>query len=281
MPPQDQQPQPAPQFTPPTDNVQPPAPDQDISLPTTPAPSGGGKGKKLPIIIASVLLIAISAAGAYLLFFNKDSNDGEPAQTSQQPDETGSEDQDEDEVAAAACTASLAEFKSENLGIQFCYPSSWGTSEAKPSDEPVKRGSRYYITFARKSEVVLSLRSSDWEPEYGRGGACSDSSPDYTGSFNEDWADGMEMVRRDVAIEPGRYKVSEDASSFLGGVCLSAGVKLDASRYEGVGVSYFVSFAEDGSGGVGNDVTRHANSPNTLIPSSERLAFLELVKSIR
>lgn len=159
MPPQEQEPNQVPQFTPPEQITPPEQPVETIPQSDAPAPLG--RGKKPPIIVLAILAVILLAAGSYFVFFRKDDTTSQ----SQTPEAVTAENTEEQAAAPEGCPEGFTQFEGNNIGLHFCYPASWGNASLEETGEQAHaaKGNQYKIVFSRNSSVYGGIMSTDWQ----------------------------------------------------------------------------------------------------------------------
>lgn len=175
-------------------------------------------------------------------------------------------------------------FFNELIGLEFCYPASWGiaTLGNVPASASVN-GSSYEITFSDNPSVTVASATNDYVNTVGRGGRCADpqtAPPDFA-KYKEAWvvdgdAGDIQSATRYHVKKDGVYLIQEWVGDFGGQVCLSAQINVSGGAYEVVTANYQMPY---GSGIT--TVSAHVANPTVLLTAATRLQFVELVDSIR
>lgn len=261
-------------------------------------------------LIAVIIILVIILIGVGLFFLFKKS----PASTQQNESNTTpntNQDNSKQDVSTDNATKTPAEaakptattaiaancpssagaktFYNKIIGLEFCYPKEWGeatvgTVEASASTA----GGAYEITFSSKDGLSIASATSDWQNTVARDGRCADpitgegqkGSPQFA-TYQPDWkleGSGMDVssaLRVHIKQEPN-FLIRELASDYYNGVCLIGIVSTPGGAYTLQNVNLLRSFG----GGI-TTVKAHSDTPNVLIPVSERTQFSELVASIK
>jgi len=182
---------------------------------------------------------------------------------------------------AAYCSASQTQYTNELIGLEFCYPTSWGTATINaPQASASVAGSGYEISFADYSVVVSSI-TSDYQNTVGRDGRCEDpekTAPNfslYSNSWVKDSADSeLSAAVRYPVKKDDVYLVQENVNSFFFGLCYSALINQSGTAYPVVKVALRREL-----GSV--SVLQYTENPELVLSADEKAEFLAVVDSVR
>lgn len=245
------------------------------------------KSKLLTWLMIIIILLAIILAGLLGWLWWRDRD-----QSANQGTPTGQNDSPQEEISGepieeAACADGFTTYTNADLGVQFCYPTTWGepsVSDAKFA--AADTGSRWLISFASNSAVHAGLVTSDWTTAVGRDGTCVDPAVQTmptVEAFSTEWiveateGDGTtSSALRGVQSSGSTLLINEYVDSLLSnGVCLNGYKAIDNELYPVVAASYFVEF----NGTVANP-QQHVDNSEVLIPAESREDFATFVESI-
>lgn len=232
--------------------------------------------KKHTVIFVSIIILILAALFGWLLW-SKIAEDKTVTSPGGGTTATGDAD----------CPSGTTYYTNTDLGIAFCYPSSWGTvhvNEAKFA--PADTGQRWRISFTAKPRVHAGMATTDWSTAAARDGICSDPAtpeiPD-RGAYVESWQIDTEIdgqpssAYRGLQREPDEYTIYETVSDVLeSGVCIEGYRNISLPQYHNVSASYSVPF-----GGTITTPQQHMDNPEGLISESDRNEFTAFVRSIR
>jgi len=181
----------------------------------------------------------------------------------------------------AYCNTTKTLYTNDLIGLEFCYPSSWGTASINsPQASASVAGSGYEISFASYGVVVSSI-TSDYQNTVGRDGRCEDpenTSPNfslYSKSWVKDSSDGeLSAAVRYPIKKDGVYLIQENVNSFFFGLCYSALINQSGTAYPVVKVALRREL-----GSV--SVLDYTNNPELVLTNDEKAEFLEVVNSVR
>jgi hypothetical protein len=246
-----------------------------------------------PIIIVLILVVVAAAIGGFVVLSNRVDDKKEVTVKDEPQASTSSEEKKDTSDATVAdaygtCPSSpgATTFYNKIIGLEFCYPSSWGEAtvgsvEASSSDN----GQAYEISFSTKAGLTVAAATSDWRNTTARDGRCADPDPTQSApqfsTYREDWlvegagAGIASALRVHIKKEP-RYLIRELASDYYGAVCLTGIVATPGGAYPVQFVNLLRAFSSTGD----NAVTDHTVNPNALITPAERVEFGEMVDSM-
>ena len=246
-----------------------------------------------PVIIVLILVVAAITIGGLLVLGNrsdnkKDTTVKKEAQTSVASEEKKDTNDTPVTEVYGTCPSSpgAKTFYDKLIGLEFCYPSSWGETsigsvEASSSDN----GQAYELSFSAKAGLTVAAATSDWRNTTARDGRCADPDPTQSApqfsTYREDWlvegagAGIASALRVHIKKEP-RYLIRELASDYYGAVCLTGIVATPGGAYPVQFVNLLRAFSSPGETAVSD----HTANPNALITPAERVEFGEMVDSM-
>jgi hypothetical protein len=184
--------------------------------------------------ILLIILVVLAVAGAGVIgwwaYQRVQKNNETPAADSSQAADT--EDSDIDTIDTLDTASTVPEgytlYENETYGVQFAYPSEWGTvSTAAPwcqTQGHLTSGSGIIMSFSDESHVTAGIRTSDWQhdPAFGHGGSDNSSSLAPVGAYTPG---NLDYLAYDI--------IKDDATGFFGlkplcqeGGCYSMGLVL-------------------------------------------------------
>lgn len=253
-------------------------------------PKGGPWVLRTLMIVIMILLLAL--AGLFGWLWWQERNDDEQQNASTQ----NTQQAEESQQAESKCSEDFSIYTSEDLNIEFCYPTAWGQVEltdARLLSEPSEgfaadSGSRWRLSFSEESAVNLGLVSTDWSTNVGRDGTCTDPAtqvlPEFS-PFSTEWSVEIESgtppqpdsAIRGVEVEEDKYLIQEHVDNLLtNGVCLKGYTIIDNETYPHATASYSADFNDEVS-----TPQQHMDNPDILIPSADRTDFATLINSIK
>jgi len=153
-------------------------------------------------------------------------------------------DEVDDEVVEGC--GELATYTNEEIGFEFCYPVAWGEASFADEEEALSSGMGHQIDFADEDNAGATIRTNDWQTEFGRGGGYFDSplvfSTDFTPSseFEEDF------VNVSVLLDEGTNTlVTAYCSDFLGAIAVDALVEVGSGDYDAMKFYYLFRTADE------------------------------------
>lgn len=192
-----------------------------------------------------------------------------------------------DTSIALTCATDKTAFQNKDLGLQFCYPTSWG--EATVHDAKVATtdtGRREVIRFSANPNIIVGGMSDDWATSVGRGVSClePDNAVPALSTYNTSWH-GLEGSGADVSFavrslpsSAGGYTIEESISDLLiSGVCVQGHKVIGGSRYRVVAVNYARDFAP--ASGI-TTPAQHMAEPNVLFSTELRTQYDAVLASL-
>lgn len=205
-----------------------------------------------------------------------------PAKKASAPQNTNDTSSDAQSIQDRGdCTETFRQFSNTDLGFRFCYPETWGDVSVQDARfDAADTGSRYRLTFSKKSQVHMGLQSDDWATATMQE-RCEDPAkalPDFS-VFDTSWsltrqADVVTQASRSIEIAANNYLITEDVGP--AGVCLRGYEIINGRAFRYVAVSYAASFQK----GILSP-QQHIDKPNELISRAQRTDFTAVVKSIQ
>lgn len=243
------------------------------------------------VIVIMILLLAL--AGLFGWLWWQERNDDEQQNASTQ----NTQQSEESQQAENKCSEDFSIYTSEDLSVEFCYPTAWGQVEltdARLLSEPnegiaADNGSRWRLSFSEKSVVNIGLVSTDWSTNVGRDGTCTDPAtqflPEFS-PFSTEWNVEIEIdtappqpdsATRGIEVEEDKFLVKERVDNLLtNGACLEGYTIIDNETYPHVTASYSANFNSEVS-----NPQQHMDDPDVLISAADRANFATLVKSVK
>jgi hypothetical protein len=244
-------------------------------------------GKISKGLLAAILVVVIGAliGGIGYWLSTKDSTDAsdtiEKASSTEVEDDKTSSPESATADETPYCSTGLTQYVNELIGLEFCYPTSWGmASISAPQASESLAGSGYEISFADYSVVVSSI-TSDYQNTVGRDGRCEDpenTPPNfslYSNSWVKDSADSeLSAAVRYPVKKDDIYLVQENVNSFFFGLCYSALINQTGTAYPVVKVALRREL-----GSV--SVLQYTENPELVLSEDEKVEFLAVVDSVR
>jgi len=138
----------------------------------------------------------------------------------------------EDSESVEGC-GDLATYTNVDIGFEFCYPTEWGVASFADEEESLASGMGHSISFADNENAGATIRTTDWQTEFGRGGAYFDSPPVFTTDFTPTSDLGEDFVEVSVLIDSqANTLVTAYCSDFLGVIAVDSLVKVGVGDYD-------------------------------------------------
>lgn len=246
--------------------------------------------KKRFIVIAVVCMLValLVTVGLLILFTEKkqtaNESNKQTTQTSSNQLPQAEQKTPETVLPTSPCKKNWTEYASQQLGIRFCYPSSWGTANvADAKIDPSDRGTRFSVRFAEKQPIAVTVVSQDWVTDVGRGIACNEiavqSFPVVQNNPSNKWQvdSSEESAQRVIESTPDQFFLQENVSTLESeSVCLKAFIATGGEVYSTATATYGV-----GLGGAVASVKAHIANPTNLISATDRADFTEMSRSLK
>ena len=126
------------------------------------------QGISVPLIMLIVVIVILVGSVGWLLYDRVENN--------QVVTNDVKTNQDVSQKVKSVVPAGFSEYKNEEFGLKFYYPTDWGTPSTQPDFEVkwghITAGKGIEINFANNKQVSGAIRSKNWthDPNMGHGG---------------------------------------------------------------------------------------------------------------
>jgi hypothetical protein len=246
------------------------------------------KHKKLiiTILIMVIVLLTVGLIGFFLII-----ESGKTIQTtgSLVGEASGGEatDMSDAEETLPTCTASYRVFADRELGMAFCYPTTWGDAEVHDAKVgPEDAGYRQSVQFSDTPFFSVGGTSENWSTTVGRDVGCLEPNNQAAplSVYDTAWHDmigsgaTIDYATRSLPSPTGGYDSTESVSTILqAGVCAQAHKIIDGSRYRVAFAAFYRDFAE--ASGI-TTPSLHVAEPTVLFSIEQRDQFDAVLESL-